>query len=51
MLVRSLTRVLRNTLRVDKRFLASEPVKPQLDDKDGVETLQVTFYYYIIYFS
>ncbi|KAJ0173568.1 hypothetical protein K1T71_010717 [Dendrolimus kikuchii] len=40
MLIRSLGRVLRSTLRTDKRFLASEPVKPQAEVKDGVETLQ-----------
>ncbi|XP_026742979.1 isopentenyl-diphosphate Delta-isomerase 1-like isoform X1 [Trichoplusia ni] len=41
MLVRSLTRSLWNTVRVEKRTLASEPSKPQPVEKDGVDAVQL----------
>ncbi|KAH9639295.1 hypothetical protein HF086_014159 [Spodoptera exigua] len=42
MLVRRLTRSLWNTtLRFEKRLLASEPLKPQPEEKDGVDPVQL----------
>ncbi|CAH1637813.1 unnamed protein product [Spodoptera littoralis] len=42
MLVRRLTRSLWSTaVRVEKRFLASEPLKPQPEEKEGVDPVQL----------
>lgn len=51
MLVRQITRSLWNTLKVEKRFLASDPIKPKQEVDDGVEPVQVRdflFYYLTI---
>lgn len=40
MLVRNIGRVFWNTLRIEKRFLASEPTKPQAEVEEGVEPRQ-----------
>ncbi|CAH2094676.1 unnamed protein product [Euphydryas editha] len=40
MLVRQITRSLWNTLKVEKRFLASEPIKPEQEVIDNIEPVQ-----------
>lgn len=52
MLVRNIGRAFWNTLRVEKRFLASEPAKPQTEVQEGVEPVQVsTFILHVITIS
>lgn len=46
MLVRRLTRSLWNTVRVEKRLLATEPLKPLAEEKEGVDPIQVSINMY-----